>query len=90
MLRKMTKKGEAAMTMERDLKKVARLAGTAADLAASGQTAAMALLLAEMQALTSMMPGVSAHPVRPQTMDEKARALAAEAETEASFDNMPV
>lgn len=78
------------MTMERDLKKVARLAGTAADLAASGQTAAMALLLAEMQALTSMMPGVSAHPVRPQTMDEKARALAVEAETEASFDNMPV
>ena len=49
-----------------------------ADPAAQGpQSAALSLLLAEMQALSALMPGASDTP-------------ATEDEVEASFDNMPV
>lgn len=75
------------MTVEQNLRDMARLAGSAADMAAAGQRGAMAVLLAEMQALASLMPGV---PVSTDTEADEARLRAEEAEVEAGFDNMPV
>lgn len=56
-------------------------------LAASGQTAALNLLLAEMEALRAMLPGTS-----PEATDQQTEAAtrAHDAEVEADFDNMPI
>jgi hypothetical protein len=78
------------MTVEHDLRDMARLAGAAADMAATGQRSAMAVLLAEMQALASLMPGVHPAPLSEDTETAEARRRAEEAEVEAAFDNMPV
>jgi hypothetical protein len=78
------------MTMEHDLRDMARLAGAAADMAAVGQRTTMAVLLAEMQALASLMPGMPGAGVSDRTEDMEARHRAEEAEVEAAFDNMPV
>ncbi len=49
----------------------------------------MALLLAEMQALAQMIPGLPVAPLSDDTEVAEARRRAAEAEVEAAFDNMP-
>lgn len=72
------------MTLETDLRRVADLADAAAAMAAEGQRAGLALLLAEMQALTSLLPGIAV----PVADDAKRREE--QAAVEASFDNMPV
>lgn len=61
----------------------------AARLAALGNAGALTLLLAEMTALSAMMPGLS------RSSGDPARAsmghgLPTDAEVEAGFDNMPV
>ena len=79
------------MTVEQNLRDMARLAGSAADMAAAGQRGAMAVLLAEMQALACLMPGVPVFSdTDTDTEADEARLRAEEAEVEASFDNMPV
>lgn len=76
------------MGQEEDLRKMAELASQAADAAAKGSAAGLALLLAEMNALSQMMPGLG----RPAltSADTEAQARRVEAEVEAGFDNMPV
>lgn len=78
------------MTTENDLRQMARMADTAADMAMAGQAASMKVLLAEMRALSALLPAFGAAPVSPDSAEEEARLLAREAETEAGFDNMPV
>ena len=78
------------MTMEKDLRQAARLAGDAADLAEAGQEATLALLLAEMKALTALMPGAMPHLRAGNARAEEARERTTDAEVEALFDNMPV
>jgi len=53
---------------------------TAATIA--GQAAGLTVLLVEMQALSKLIPGATAH--------DAAATLRHEAEVEADFDNMPV
>jgi hypothetical protein len=73
-------KGEMmAHTMGLDA--VAHLAGEMTDAAMVGQAIGLRLLFAEMQALTQVMPGRA-------PLD--AGHMAADAEIEADFDNMPV
>lgn len=63
------------------------LAESGAALMQGGQAMALGLLLAEMQALAGMMPGLHA---RPLGMDDAAARAAEDAAAEAAFDNMPV
>lgn len=72
------------MTLESDLRHVADMADAAAAMAAEGQRTGLALLLAEMRALTSLLPGITV----PAADD--ARRREDQAAVEASFDNMPV
>ncbi|MFN3844672.1 MAG: hypothetical protein ACK4RZ_02480 [Paracoccaceae bacterium] len=70
------------MGTEEDLRRIAALAQTAADQAARGANVGLSVLLAEMQALSAVLPGVvHPHPKEAATLD---------AEVEAGFDNMPV
>lgn len=79
------------MTKESDLQKISSLATQVAQAAALGSTAGLNLLLAEMNALSAMMPGMTAaRPSGCSCEEQEARARAADAEVEASFDNMPV
>lgn len=79
------------MSKESDLQKISSLANQMAQAAALGSTAGLNLLLAEMNALSAMMPGMSAAKTSGCTCEEQeARARAVEAEVEAGFDNMPV
>lgn len=68
--------------MTKQINPVAHLAQDMAGAAVAGQMAGLALLLAEMQALTHLMPGSVQH--------DAAETLRHEAEVEAEFDNMPV
>lgn len=69
------------------LTEVAGLMGEAVEAAAAGQAMGLALLRAEMEALSQVMPGAAA----PEDAAEaEARHAAEEAEIEAGFDNMPV
>lgn len=70
------------MGTEEDLRRIAALAQNAADQAAHGANVGLSVLLAEMQALGAVLPGV----VRPPPVD----AAKHEAEVEEGFDNMPV
>jgi hypothetical protein len=70
------------MGKQDDFHQIAELAGRAAEQAVQGNAAALSLLLAEMQALGALMPGLS----NPVPQDE----VAHDAEVEAGFDNMPV
>ncbi len=70
------------MGTEEDLRRIAALAQSAADQAARGANVGLSVLLAEMQALGAVLPGV----VRPTPVD----AAKHEAEVEEGFDNMPV
>jgi hypothetical protein len=65
-----------------DKTSIADLANEMVEAAVSGQTAGLRVLLAEMQALTQVMPGAG--------HETAAERLAHEAEVEADFDNMPV
>jgi hypothetical protein len=61
---------------------------TMADVVAEGQQNVLRLLLAEMEALRTLMPGLQAlEPSQPQSASEH---QAVEAAVEAGFDNMPV
>lgn len=60
---------------------MAHLAGEISEAVMMGQASGLRLLLAEMQALTQVMPG--------RALTEAER-LATDAEVEADFDNMPV
>ncbi|MFN7224742.1 MAG: hypothetical protein ACK4MS_12040 [Paracoccaceae bacterium] len=70
------------MGTEEDLRRIAALAQTAADQAARGANVGLGVLLAEMQALSAVLPGM----VHAQPKD----AAKEDAEVEAGFDNMPV
>jgi hypothetical protein len=65
---------------ETPIEEMAALATTLTDAMTLGQAAGLAILAAEMEALTHLMPGL-AHP---------AATGPSEAEIEADFDNMPV
>lgn len=69
---------------DKTIESFAKLAGDLTAAAMSGQGAGLSLLQAELQALSLLMPGA--------TLPERSEAerLAAEAQTEADFDNMPV
>lgn len=72
---------------------MAHLANEAADMALTGQRMALSVLLAEMRALSAMMPGQApaAQATGPDAAARtEARHRAEEAEVEAGFDNMPV
>lgn len=83
------------MSLQDDLVRMTHAAEGAADLAAQGQRMAMSVLLAEMQALTAILPG-QWHPLwtgAPSTEEAaaaEARHRAEEASVEEAFDNMPV
>lgn len=79
------------MGQEQDLQRIAHLADKAAEVAARGNAAGLSLLLAEMKALCSVMPGQLMRGGDPtETAAQEARARAEDAETEARFDNMPI
>lgn len=67
--------GEAAL---------AHLAGEFVEAAVAAQNIGLALLQAEMQALTQVLPGTAA------PAHSEAELARAEAQVEADFDNMPV
>lgn len=67
------------------LTEMAGLMGEAAEAMAATQAMGLAVLRAEMLALSRMMPGQADTPA-----GAAARLAAQEAETEAGFDNMPV
>lgn len=69
---------------DKTIESFAKLAGDMTAAAMSGQGAGLSLLRAELQALSLLIPGAEL-PAR-----SEAQRLAAEAETEADFDNMPV
>lgn len=79
------------MGQEDDLHRISQLAGQAADAMARGSTAGLAVLLTEMKALCSVLPGEVLRAV-PETSsaEAEARARAADAKTEAMFDNLPL
>lgn len=69
------------MTQTPGLDAMAHLAGEMTEAALMGQAGGLRLLLAEMQALTQVMPGgAPTETMRAATDDD----------TEADFDNMPV
>ena len=74
------------MAMTR-LTDIAGLMGEAVEAAAAGQAMGLAVLRAEMEALSKMMPGAVSEEDAAQA---EARHAAEEAEIEAGFDNMPV
>lgn len=86
------------MSRENGLERMAHMAEGAADMAVTGalsgaltgQRMAMSVLLAEMRALSALMPGQSAAHEEATTAEAEARHRAEEAEVEAGFDNMPV
>ena len=69
------------MTQSTKLDTMAHLASEMTEAVMAGQATGLRLLFAEMEALTQVLPG---HPLT------EAERAAAEAETEAEFDNMPV
>ena len=73
-----------AMTRLTDM---AGLMGEAVEAAAVGQAMGLALLRAEMEALSKVMPGADEPEDAAQA---EARHAAEEAEIEQGFDNMPV
>lgn len=70
-----------------NLDTLAQVAGQITSATMAGQEAGLHMLLAEMQALSVMLPGAALLPQPPKTDAERA---AEEAATEADFDNMPV
>ena len=77
---------EADMAKRKDMVGMAALMGEAMEAMAATQAVGLAVLKAEMDALTSMMPGHEA----PHGPEEEARRAAEEAAVEAGFDNLPV
>lgn len=77
------------MGQEEDLRKMAQLANQAAEAAARGSAACLSLLLAEMNALSQMMPGLG-RPAPAPAAESEEQARRVDAEVEAGFDNMPV
>ncbi|MEF3046573.1 hypothetical protein [Pseudotabrizicola sp. L79] len=79
------------MGQDEDMKRMSDLAGQMAQAAAKGSTAGLSLLLAEMNALSAMMPGVFGMPQPAlSAKEQEERRRQQEAEVEDSFDNMPV
>lgn len=76
------------MAPQQELKEMARLAQEAMELAATGQKAALSVLLAEMRALAALLPVGETGPE--SAAQEAERRRLHEAEVEAGFDNMPV
>ena len=76
------------MAPQQELREMARLAQEAMELAATGQKAALSVLLAEMRALAALLPVAETGPE--SAAEEAERRRLHEAEVEAGFDNMPV
>ncbi|MBD1202529.1 MAG: hypothetical protein O9292_06830 [Rhodobacteraceae bacterium] len=77
-------KDEAAAT------RIAGLMGEAVEAAAAGQALTLALLQAEMEAITQLMPGLAPAQPAETEAEAEARQRAEEARIETDFDNMPV
>ncbi len=78
------------MTDKTPIEAMARMAGQMTAAAAAGQAVGLHVLLAEMQALAGVMPGVMTLPDPAQAAPDEAEERRQQAETEANFDNMPV
>ena len=78
------------MTDKTPIAAMARMAGQMTAAAAAGQAVGLNVLLAEMQALAGVMPGVMTLPDPAQAAPDEAEERRQQAETEANFDNMPV
>lgn len=78
------------MTDKTPIEAMARMAGQMTAAAAAGQAVGLNVLLAEMQALAGVMPGVMTLPDPAQAAPDEAEERRQQAETEANFDNMPV
>ncbi|MBE0555143.1 MAG: hypothetical protein IH625_15785 [Rhodobacteraceae bacterium] len=78
------------MTDKTPIAAMARMAGQMTAAAAAGQAVGLNVLLAEMQALAGVMPGVMTLPDPAQGAPDEAEERRQQAETEANFDNMPV
>lgn len=78
------------MNVQKDLAQMAHLAEEAAEFAVAGQKAAMGMLLAEMQALSAILPGQSRGAADEDARAAEERQRAEEARVEEAFDNMPV
>lgn len=77
------------MGQEENLRRVSELATQAADAVAQDSAAGLALLLAELKALSAMMPGMQSC-VEDDIDCKEAEERLREREAEANFDNMPV
>ena len=64
------------------------MADLAAEVVAETQASSMKLLMAEMEALRTLMPGLQAPEGDSELTPEEQRAI--DAAVEAGFDNMPV
>ena len=80
------------MGTEQDLRRMAELAAAAADRLDQQENPALDALLSEMQALGTVLPGVTnTAPARTGRPAERfSGAFAIDADIEAGFDNMPV
>lgn len=78
------------MTDKTPIEAMARMAGQMTAAAAAGQAVGLNVLLAEMQALAGVMPGVMTLPDPAKGAVDEAEERRQQAETEANFDNMPV
>lgn len=78
------------MTDKTPIAAMARMAGQMTAAAAAGQAVGLNVLLAEMQALAGVMPGVMTLPDPAEAAPDEAEERRQQAETEANFDNMPV
>lgn len=78
------------MTDKTAIEAMARMAGEVTAAAMAGQAAGLHVLLAEMQALAGVMPGMMGLPEPAPGAQDEAELRRQQAETEANFDNMPV
>ena len=72
------------------LTRIAGLMGEAVEAAVAGQALTLALLKAELEAITQMLPGLAPAVATETEAEAEARQRAEEARIETDFDNMPV
>lgn len=72
------------------LPRMAGLMGEAVEAAAAGQALTLALLQAELEAITQLMPGLGPAAPAETEAEAEARQREEEARIETDFDNMPV
>lgn len=72
------------------LTRMAGLMGEAVEAAAAGQALTLALLKAELEAITQMLPGLAPGAATETEAEAEARQREEEARIETDFDNMPV